>query len=197
MLRYQRPNFLSKNNNFVNVRFHPGTTTEDIVDFIKPVIRKKPDAAIIHARTNDLTNGTITMKQVRKITKTIQEMEDSGKIGIGFSGIIQRADRNFKDQIKETNDKLKRYCEGNGFVYVDNDNINEKSLNKSLLHLNKAGNKLLSKNLLDCLKNLWFLKAHVHTLDTITDLPTNFGITNNNLKTLRLNNPKKRDIFIS
>ena len=85
MLRYQRPKFLSKNNNLVNVRFHPGTTTEDIVDFIKPVIRKKSDAAIIHARTNDLTNGTITMKQVRKITKTIQEMEDSGKIGIGFS----------------------------------------------------------------------------------------------------------------
>ena len=151
MSRYQRPKFLSKNNNLVNIRFHPGTTTEDIVDFVKPVIRKKPDAVIIHAGH---TNGTNTMKLVRKIMKTIQEMQDSGKIGIGFSGIIQRADRNFKDQIKETNDKLKRYCEGNGFVYVDNDNINEKSLNKSLLHLNKAGNKLLSKNLLDCLKNL-------------------------------------------
>ena len=140
--------------NFVNIRFHPGTTTEDIVDFIKPVIRKKPDAVIIHAGTNDLTNGTNTVKQVRKITKTIREIEDSGQIGIGFSGIIQRADKNFKDQIKETNEEVKRYCEGNGFVYVDNNNINEKSLNKSLLHLNKAGNKLLSKNLLDCLKNL-------------------------------------------
>ena len=153
MLRYQRPKLFTKNNNFVNVILHPGTRTEDIVDFIKPVIRKKPDAVIIHAGTNDLTNGTNTMNQVRKIAKTIQEMEDSGKIGIVFSGIIQRADRNFKDQIKEINDKLKRYCEGNGFFYVDNDNINEKSLNKSLLHLNKAGNKLLSKNLLDCLKN--------------------------------------------
>ena len=27
-------------------------------------------------------------------------------------------------------------------------------------------------------------------LDAITDLPTNFGITNSSLKTLRLNNPK-------
>ena len=85
MLRYRRPKFLSKNNNFVNVRFHPDTTTEDIADFTKPVIRKKPDAVIIHAGTNDLTDGTNTIKQVRKITKTIQEMEDSGKIGIGFS----------------------------------------------------------------------------------------------------------------
>ena len=62
MLRYQRPKFLSKNNNFVNVRFHPGTTTEDIVDFIKPVMRKKPDAVITHAGTNYLTNGTNSMK---------------------------------------------------------------------------------------------------------------------------------------
>ena len=81
-------------------------------------------------------------------------MENSAKNGIGFSGIIQRVDRNFKDQIKEINDKFKRYCEGNGFVYEDKDNINEKTLNKSLLHLNMANNKLLSKNLLDCLKNL-------------------------------------------
>ena len=109
-------------------------------------------------------------------------MEDNGKIGIGFSGIIQRADGNFKDQIKETNDKLKRYYDCNGFVYVDNDNINEKSLNKSLLHLNKVGNKLLSKNLLYCLKNLLFLNTHMHTLDAITDLSTNLDITSNSLK---------------
>ena len=38
-------------------------------------------------------------------------MEVSDKMGIGFSGIISRVDKNFKDQIKEINDKLKRYCE--------------------------------------------------------------------------------------
>ena len=80
-------------------------------------------------------------------------MEGSSKTGIGFSGIIERGNRNFKDQFKETNDKLKSYCESNGFVYVDNDKINEKRMNKSLLHLIKTGNKLSSKKLLDCLKN--------------------------------------------
>ena len=47
-LRYQRPKFVSKNNNFVNVKFHPNATTKNIVDFIKPVIRKKPDPVTIH-----------------------------------------------------------------------------------------------------------------------------------------------------
>ena len=60
--------------------------------------------------------------------------------------LIERADRNFKDQFKETNSKLKSYCEGNGFIYVDNDKINQNSLNKSLLYLIKTGNNLLRSN---------------------------------------------------
>ena len=43
-----------------------------------------------------MTNGTNTMKHVRKIVKTIQEMEDSGKMGIAFAGIIERADLRIK-----------------------------------------------------------------------------------------------------
>ena len=58
--------------------------------------------------------------------------------------------------------KLKRYCEGNDFDYVDNDYINGKYLNKSLLLLNKAGSKLFSKNLLDCIKEFMIFK-HAHT----------------------------------
>ena len=154
MLRYQRPKLLSKNNNYDNVTFHPGTLTEDIVEFIKLFIRKKPDSVMIHAGTNILSDSTNTMKQICKIAKTIQEMENSGKSGIGFSAIIQKADRKVKGKIKETTDKLKRYCEGNSFVYVDGDNITQKSLNKNLLRLNKAGNKLISRNLLHCLKQL-------------------------------------------
>ena len=154
MLRFQRPKCLSKNSIFINAKFYSGAATQYVIDFIKPVFRKKSDAVIIHAGTKNLNNGTNTMKQVGKMAKVIEQMEDSGKMGVRFSGIIERVDRNFKDQTKETNDKLKSYCEGNGFVYMDNDNINEQSLNKSLLHLNKADNKLFSKDLLDCLKNL-------------------------------------------
>ena len=85
------------------------------------------------------------MRQVCQIAKTIQEMKSSGKMSVGFFVIIERADRNFKDQIKDNNDKLKSYCEGNGFIYVDNDNIKEKSLNKNLPHSNTTDNKLFSK----------------------------------------------------
>ena len=42
----------------VKVRNHSGATTEDICDFIKPEVRKKPDIIIAHAGTNDIPNNT-------------------------------------------------------------------------------------------------------------------------------------------
>ena len=86
MLLYLRPKFLSKINNFVNVRFHSGTTTEGNVDFLKLFIRRKPDTVIIQAGTDDLTNDTNIIKQ----------------IPIGFSVIIKRVERSFKDQTKDS-----------------------------------------------------------------------------------------------
>ena len=60
-------------------------------------------------------------------------MEGSGKMWVGFSVIFERVDRNFEDEIKKTNDKLKMYGECSGFVNVVNNNINENSLNKSFI----------------------------------------------------------------
>ena len=45
----------SKHN--VKSRPHSGASSEDMVDFIKPYLRKKPDAIILHCGTNDLTKG--------------------------------------------------------------------------------------------------------------------------------------------
>ena len=47
------------------------------------------------------------MTQVPKIAKTIQKMEDSDKMGVDFTGIVERANINFNYQIKETIDMLR------------------------------------------------------------------------------------------
>ena len=60
-------------NNAVNVMKHPGSTTDDIVDY---VTRKKPDVIIMHVGTNDLTKGVNAIPKVRKIVSAIQA-EDS------------------------------------------------------------------------------------------------------------------------
>ena len=43
----------------VNIRKFPGVTSTDIMDHIKPTLRKKRDSTIIYAGTNTVTNAII------------------------------------------------------------------------------------------------------------------------------------------
>ena len=65
------------------------------------------------------------MKKVRKCVEVIQELDNTENIQIGFSSIIQRTDKDFSNEIKEISIKLKNYCCGKGFIFVDNDNLHK------------------------------------------------------------------------
>ena len=147
LVKYLRREELSSIKNNVKVITHPVSTTEDMLDYIKPIARRKPDTLIIHAGTNDLTNGVNTMKKVRKLVKVVCEIDESEKIKIGFSSVICRKDKDLEDEQNEINVKLKKYCEGKGFVFIENDNIIESGLNNSKLHLNKKGTNILTQNM--------------------------------------------------
>ena len=45
-------NFAGRVNDSMKVRSHPGATTEDIVDYVKPIAHKKPKMSVIHTGTN-------------------------------------------------------------------------------------------------------------------------------------------------
>ena len=101
---------------------------------------------MIHTGTNDLTNGVNTMKEIRKIVKCVRDLDKDKKVNIGFSSVISRSDRNLGQEIRDLNLKLKCYCEGNNFLFVDNVNIEESCLNNSKPHLNHKGTNILSKH---------------------------------------------------
>ena len=135
LVKYLRRQELSTKMNNVKVITHPGSTTEDMLDYIKPNARRKPDTLIIHTGTNDLTNSVNTMKKVRKLVKVVREIDESEEIKVGFSSIIFRKDKDLEDKRNEVNMKLKKYCEGKGFTFIENDIINESGLKNSKLHL--------------------------------------------------------------
>ena len=68
----------------------------DIADYIKPIIRRKPDIMLTHAGTNDLTNSVNTMRKVRKIVKSVEEMNGNNEIKVGFPSINVRKDRDLE-----------------------------------------------------------------------------------------------------
>ena len=65
--------------NHVKIKTNPGATIEDIIDYIKPSIWKKPDFLLVHLETNDLTNGINTMTNIGKVVATVEESDSEKK----------------------------------------------------------------------------------------------------------------------
>ena len=45
----------------VKIRSHPGTTTKDLIDYVRPTARKETERMVIHSGTNDITNNVNTL----------------------------------------------------------------------------------------------------------------------------------------
>ena len=84
---------------------------------------------VIHTVTNNLTNGANNIRKLRKIVKCVRDLDIDNKVNIGFSNVMTRSDRNLGQEIRDLNLKLKRYCEGNNFLLVENVNVEELCLN--------------------------------------------------------------------
>ena len=91
----RREEVSSKQNN-VKVLTHPGSTIADMVDYIKPFVRRKLDALAIHTGTSDITNDANALKCVSKLLKVIKEIDADKEIKIGFSSAICRTDKNLE-----------------------------------------------------------------------------------------------------
>ena len=130
----------------VKIRPHPGASTEDLIDHIKPAIRKSPDIVVIHTGTNDLQNNCNIVKKAKKLVSAVKEVDKDNSIKIAFSSIINREDEDFKDKINDVNNKLKNYCNSACMDFIDNSNIDGSCLNRGKLHLNRKGTAGLAKN---------------------------------------------------
>ena len=86
-------------------------------DFIKPVLRRKPNNVILHVGTNDATNRKATeimnhMNDVDNLCQEIKELAFDVAIRITLSELIGRDEDNIKAKktVKELNNLLANYC---------------------------------------------------------------------------------------
>ena len=134
------------------VRSFPGATTSDMIDFIKPLAKKKPDLMIIHAGTNDLTKDNMDTVENFGIvlTEIKQESPDTEVI---LSSLCIRNDKpNVSKLVKPLNEKLKEFCDSNKIKFINNDKIDSSCLSKRKLHLNQKGLKNLALNMKECVQ---------------------------------------------
>ena len=71
---------------------HPGASTEDLIDHIKPAMHKNPDIVIIHTGTNDLQNNCNIVKKAKKLVSAVKVVDKYNSVKIAFSSIIHRED---------------------------------------------------------------------------------------------------------
>ena len=142
---------LSKNQNVKAQRFS-GYTTKDVLDIAKPAARCKPDPMIIHAGTNDITRDTKTMKNIKKIAKSIRDCSENTQVLL--SGIINREDGNYNDKTSEINTRMASYSEGQRLIFIKDSNIDGTCLNRGRLHLNKKGYNKFSLNLIESMESI-------------------------------------------
>lgn len=134
--------------NQIKLNKHPGASSLDMIDHIKPVLRRNPDHIILHVGTNDITKNINLLYHAKEIYKLVKERCPSTKLT--FSSIIRRYDiKDGAGKVNELNGRLKDFCNQNAINYLDNSNIEERSLGMKKLHLNRNGNRHFAKNLIN------------------------------------------------
>ncbi|MCP4485599.1 MAG: hypothetical protein GY823_13750 [Flavobacteriaceae bacterium] len=139
----------------VQVKRHPGATSRDIVDYVKPVIRKKPDCIIIHTGTNDLTcqEKSNTIKNLKQIVEEIRQ--ESPNTTIVLSAVVTRKDKQALDKkvdVMALNGEMKGFAKTMKIPVIDNSNIDPSCLSRKKLHLNEKGSAYLARNFLNFIK---------------------------------------------
>lgn len=159
MIKGLRPDKISRSvKHKVQVKSFPGSTVEDLSDYIKPSLKRKPKNIIIHVGTNDLKRKSAkdVAKSIDKLCKFVKS--DQPQTSINVSEIIQREDnQELKEKVLAVNKELARYSEQKKFYLIKNENIDKNKLNLYGLHLNKQGSAVLAKNIvnhINCLKYL-------------------------------------------
>ena len=138
---------MSSATNRVTVKSFSGATIEDMSDFMKPILRKKPETVILHIGTNNLRKGDAKSVADGIITLAQSIDQQCSDTEIIVSGIISRSDViSASSRVRETNELVKSVCNQKNWIFIPNTNLKTAYLNARGLHLNPSGSLLLQNN---------------------------------------------------
>ena len=139
----------SPNNVKSFVKFFPGATVSCMKDYAKPTIRnKKPHKIILHCGTNDLSSPKPPEEIANQIIDLAASLKTDDNLVI-VSGIVPRGNE-LNTKVSEVNTLLSRKLNSRNLGFISHDNIiPQQHLNKSRLHTNISGTRLLIDNIIN------------------------------------------------
>jgi lysophospholipase L1-like esterase len=128
MIKGLRPDKISKSvKHKAQIKSFPGSTVEDLTDYIKPSLKRKLKNIIVQVGTNDLKRKSAkdVAKSIDKLCKSIKS--DQPQTSISVSEIIHREDnQELKEKALAVNKELARYSEQKMFYLIKNENTDKK-----------------------------------------------------------------------
>ena len=152
IIKYLKGWELSNGEQNVSIKSFSGATVDDMSDFLRPTIRKKPNKLIIHAGTNDVRHSSpkVIAEKVTKLAENFRK--ESSQTEIIISSLVTRGDsQELAIKVRETNNILKSKCTSKNWLFFGNSNIDRSFLNYRGLHLNHNGSKLFQENIANIL----------------------------------------------
>ena len=101
------------------VKSYSGARCEDMLDFVKPIARRRPKRIIIHSGTNDVKSNEVNhivelLIDISKVVKPISPGTD-----ISFSSIVKRSDdTSLNGKIHNVNVQLKNSAQSWGMILL-------------------------------------------------------------------------------
>ena len=153
IINYQDEGLHMNKKRIVKIRSHPRATSEDIINYCKPIARRALDVIILHVGTNDLDkrDEDSMVENIKKIKNEIVSVSPKTKVLVSL--IISRYDDgNLNDKGVLVNDKLMWELPRSDII--DNSNLDRQCVGLKGLHLNRLGNKHLALNFKQVLNGL-------------------------------------------
>ena len=117
MIKGLRPDKISKSvKHKTQIKSFPGATVEDLKDYIKPSLKRKPKNIILQVGTNDLKRKSAkdSAMNIDKLCKSIKS--DHPQMSVSVSEIIHREDnQELMKKVMAVNKELFRYSEQKRF----------------------------------------------------------------------------------
>ena len=134
----------------IRVQPIPGGKIDDIKENLNGSLHEELQKVIIHVGTNNAM--TETPKEIFEKLISLKHQIESilGKCEVTISNLIMRTD---EPKISNINEEVNSFIKSASINFVENSNIKGKQLGKRGLYLNIQGNKMLSRNLLNAIRN--------------------------------------------
>ena len=132
----------------------PGCTAPQLTHFVKPSLQEdKPDIAIIHVGTNNLTGKTQTEVEIfNEIMDVVNTCRNCDVTKIYVSALVCRPLH--QEKIDGINRLLSQNAEKFDYCYIDNNNIKPFLLWRDGVHLKVNGIRILAKNFIDMVNSI-------------------------------------------